>query len=122
MAEFLRIVAWVMGIAALLALIGVALIYQRLKRLDVPPNASFATTLRHIPLSVVVVLDLLDLGFDFLGAPFTWWLLGRFNLQALRNVSVVEALIPGTQLIPTMTASWLAVRWFAPEATPTNHL
>jgi hypothetical protein len=114
MAEFLRVVAIIAGVAAVLGLIGVALIYRRLKRLNIPEQATFRETLQRVPFSVVLVLDLLDLGFDFLAAPLVWVLLGRFNLGALRRVSVVEALIPGTQFIPTLTASWLAVRWFDP--------
>jgi hypothetical protein len=114
MADILRVLAIIAGVAAALGLIGVALIYRRLKRLNIPEQATFRETLQRVPFSVVLVLDLLDLGFDFLAAPLVWVLLGRFNLGALRRVSVIEALIPGTQFIPTLTASWLAVRWFDP--------
>ena len=114
MADILRVLAIIAGVAAVLGLIGIALIYRRIKRLNIPEQATFRETLQRVPFSVVLVLDLLDLGFDFLAAPLVWVLLGRFNLGALRRVSVVEALIPGTQFIPTLTASWLAVRWFDP--------
>lgn len=114
MADILRVLAIIAGVAAVLGLIGVALIYRSLKRLNIPDGATFRETLQRVPFGVVLVLDLLDLGFDFLAAPLVWVLLGRFNLGALRRVSVVEALIPGTQFIPTLTASWLAVRWFDP--------
>ena len=114
MADMVRTLLIIAGMGMLLGLVGLALIYRRLKHLNIPPHATFRETLQRVPLSVVVVLDLLDLGFDVLAAPFMWVLLSRFNLQALRRVSVIEALIPGTQFIPTLSASWLAVRMFDP--------
>jgi hypothetical protein len=92
-----------------------AWVLWRVKRIQVPPGADFLTTLRYTPLSVVILLDLLDLAFDFLAAPFAWVLLGYLNLQALRAVTVIEALIPGTQFLPTMTAAWLLARFAGPE-------
>ncbi len=91
-----------------LTLAGIALF--KLRKLDVPPNASFVETLFYTPLLVVVAVDLLDLAFDFLAAPISWTLLDRLGLKALRGVSTVEALIPGTQLIPLMTLCWIGVR------------
>ncbi len=96
--------------AAVLGLVGLLLIHRSLRRLRVPPDASFTTTLRLVPLSLVVVLDLLDLGLDIFATPIIWLTLSRFNLQALRNVAAVEAIVPFTQPIPTLTVSWLAVR------------
>jgi hypothetical protein len=63
-----------------------------------------------VPLSLVVILDLLDFGLDVFATPITWVVLSRYRLNALRNVAAVEDLIPGTQIIPTMTLCWLAVR------------
>ena len=48
-------------------------------------------------------------GEDF-SAPIAWPLLGRLGLTPLRQVTVIEELIPGTQVIPTMTLAWLAAR------------
>ena len=76
----------------------------------VPPNADFFTTVRAVPLSLVVGLDLLDLALDVFSAPIIWFILNRFGLQALRNVATVEALIPITGPIPTLTLAWLAAR------------
>jgi len=87
-----------------------ALVYRRLSRIQLPPNADFFTTVRAVPLGLVVALDLLDLGLDFLSAPIVWVILSRFKLQALRNVAAVEALIPFTQPIPTLTLAWFAAR------------
>jgi len=104
----------VMGVAMLLslALAGalIVLTYHRLKRLSIPPGADFFTALRHVPLSLVLFLDLLDFGLDFLSAPIAWVILGKLGLQSLRGVTVVEEIIPGTQFLPTMTAAWFAAR------------
>jgi hypothetical protein len=87
-----------------------ALVYRRLRRIDLPPDADFFTTVRAVPLGLVVALDLLDLGLDFLSTPIVWIILSRFRLHALRNVAAVEALIPFTQPVPTLTIAWLAAR------------
>ena len=100
----------VAGVSVALGVLLLALTLRKLRRLRVPPGADLLTTLRAVPFGLVLALDLLDLGLDFLAAPFVWALLSRFNLQALRNVAAVEALIPFTQPIPTLTLAWLAAR------------
>jgi hypothetical protein len=97
-----------------LAMLLVVWILWRVKRIELPPDADFLNTLRHTPLSVVILLDVLDLTFDFLAAPFAWVLLSYLNLHALRAVTVIEAMIPGTQFLPTMTAAWLFARYISP--------
>lgn len=101
-----------MGLSLLLALLLLLYIGLTIKRLDIPPDANFRETLLLTPLVVVLMIDLLDLGLDFLAAPFAWIILDRLGLKALRNVSAIEALIPLTQPIPTLTLSWLGVRLF----------
>jgi len=59
---------------------------------------------------VVVLIDLLDFALDFLAAPLAWVILDRLGLKALRGVSTVEALIPLTQVVPTMTLCWIGAR------------
>lgn len=108
---FLLIFIGLSLVGLVLSLILLAWIVWRVKRIPVPPDADFLTTLRYTPLSVVILLDVLDLTFDFLAAPFAWILLGYLNLQSLRTVTVVEAVIPGTQFLPTMTAAWLFARF-----------
>lgn len=112
--EFLRpLLGTLLIVAAACALAGallLALTYRKLRRLRVPPGADLLTTLRAVPFGLVVALDLLDFGLDFLATPFVWALLGRFNLRALRNVAAVEAFIPFTQPVPTLTLAWLAAR------------
>jgi hypothetical protein len=110
---------------ALLCVVGGALVgavalgiyvWVTVRRINLPPDADVLTALRLTPLSVVVLLDLLDLSLDFLGAPVAWVILGRLGLGPLRGVTVIESLIPGTQLIPTMTIAWVLARWLRPEA------
>jgi len=83
---------------------------KQIKRLEVPPDAGFFATMHYVPLLLVVLLDLLDLGFDIFAAPVAWLILDRMGLQSLRNRAAVEALIPFTQPIPTFTLAWLLAR------------
>lgn len=87
----------------------------RVRKIQLPPNADFFTALRATPLVVVLLLDLLDFALDFLSAPVAWLLLTRLGLGPLRGVTVVEGLLPGTQMIPTMTLAWIAARLFKSE-------
>jgi len=110
--SLLKLAAVVAVVALALAAIVLALAFRALRRLKVrvPTNADFFTTVRAVPLSLVVGLDLLDLGLDVFSAPIIWVILNRFGLQALRNVATVEALIPISGPIPTLTIAWLAAR------------
>lgn len=98
--------------AVALVLSGIVLFwaFRALRRIRVPPNADFFTTVRAVPLSLVVGLDLLDLALDSFSAPIIWFILNRHGLQSLRNVASFEALIPITGPIPTLTLSWIAAR------------
>lgn len=93
-----------------LALLLLLVIIRQARKIDVPEGAGFAETLRYTPFLVVVVIDLLDLALDFLAVPIAWIILDRLGLKALRGVAAVEAAIPFTQAIPTLTLSWMAVR------------
>jgi hypothetical protein len=97
-------------IGVLLGGLVLALVWRKLRRLRVPPNADFFTTIRAVPIGLVIGLDLLDLGLDVFATPIVWFVLSRFKLQALRNVAAVEALVPFTQPVPTLTIAWLAAR------------
>ncbi len=99
-----------MLISLVLAVALIALTYRRLKRIRIPPDADFFTTLRHVPLTLAILLDLLDFGLDFFSVPIAWVLLGKVGLQSLRSVTIVEEIIPGTQFLPTMTAAWIIAR------------
>jgi hypothetical protein len=113
--NFLAVILSLTLIGVILLLLLLIWILWRVKRLKIPPGADFFTTLRFTPLSVVIFLDILDLTFDFLAAPFAWVLLSYLNLHALRAVTVIEAMIPGTQFLPTMTAAWLFARYASPD-------
>lgn len=100
------------GVSLVLALGLIVWVIVRVRRIRLPADADALTALLATPLSVVVLIDLLDLGLDFFSAPISWVLLDRLGLGPLRGVAVVEALIPGTQFIPTMTLAWVLVRLF----------
>jgi hypothetical protein len=108
----LEIVGVVILVALILAAIVLARVWRKLRRIRLPPDADFFTTARAVPLSLMVGLDLLDLGLDVLSTPVTWFLLDRAGLKALRNTAAFEALIPFTGPIPTMTLAWFAARLF----------
>jgi hypothetical protein len=108
----------VMAACVMIALIGLFMLMRRIRRLHIPQEADFFTTMRHIPLSLVIMLDLLDFGLDIFSAPIVWIVLDRMGLPNLRNKAVVEALIPFTNVIPTFTAGWLAARALKLGNTP----
>lgn len=110
LAKILTALLVVAIVGTALAVLALAPVYRRLQELDVPGDAGFVETLHRVPLALVVALDLLDLALDVLAAPLVWKLLGHLHLEGLRKVTTLEAVIPGTQAIPTLTAAWLAVR------------
>jgi hypothetical protein len=114
--RFLYGLACVAGTALLLALVVGAYVFTRIRRINLPPDADTLTALRMTPLSVVILLDLLDLGLDFMSAPFAWIILTKLGLGPLRGVTVAESLIPGTGAIPTMTVAWVLARFFRQDA------
>ena len=108
--ELFKSLLLVFAAAALLGALGLALLDRRLRRLRVPPNADFVTTIRAVPFGLVLALDLLDFGLDIFAAPFSWIILSRYKLQGLRNLAVVESLVPFTEVIPTLSLAWIGVR------------
>ncbi len=104
------VVFMVMAISFVGGVIILVLFAHKMRKLKIPPDATFAETLHYTPLAIVIAVDLLDMGLDILAAPVSWVILDRLGLKALRGVAAVEALIPGTQLIPTLTLCWFGVR------------
>ena len=102
------------GIAFVLAMLLLAWVVWRVRKINLPPDADPMEALRMTPLTVVILLDLLDFSLDFLSAPFSWVLLGYLGLKPLRGVTVAESLIPGTQFLPTMTTAWVIARLIDP--------
>jgi hypothetical protein len=114
--EQLRTLLLIFAGSAVLSLVAAILLtlvtYRRLRRLHLPADADFTTCLRAVPITVVIILDLLDFGLDVFSVPIAWAILGKLELQGLRGVTVLEELIPGTQLLPTMTLAWIGIRLY----------
>lgn len=110
--ELLRWFLVLVGVSLLLSALLLGWVLWQVRRIRLPADADFITALQRTPLSVVLLIDALDLSLDFLAAPIAWTILDRLGLKPLRGVSVIEALIPGTQLLPTMTVAWVLVRLF----------
>ena len=105
----------VMGCGLVFAVGFLLLAVRQVKKVRVPPNAGFVATLQGTPLVLVLGLDLLDLALDFFAAPIAWVILDYLGLKGLRGMTVVESLLPGTQLIPTLTLSWIVARLMSDE-------
>ena len=110
--NLLKVLIAIAVVALVLSALVLAWAVRALRRVRVPPNADFFTTVRAVPLSLVVGLDLLDLALDSFSAPIIWLILNRYGLKALRNVGTIEALIPISGPIPTLTIAWFAARIF----------
>jgi len=108
--DLLKILGLLMLTALVLGVIVLSVAVRKLRRIRLPADADFFTAVRAVPLSLVVGLDLLDFALDVFSAPIMWVLLNRTGLQALRNTAAIEALIPITGPIPTMTIAWFAAR------------
>jgi hypothetical protein len=107
----IAVAIWV-GVCLTLALLLFIFVVRKIRRLDIPAGATLSETLHAVPFALVAFIDLLDLGLDVFAVPFTWVVLDRLNLRALRNVSALEALVPFTGPIPTLTLAWVWVRLF----------
>jgi hypothetical protein len=105
-------------VALLIVAVAVALLLlaaRQLREIDIPEDADFFETMRLIPITVPLALDMLDFVFDILAAPLAWVILEAMGLKALQLVTVTEGLIPGTQPIPTLTAAWIIARATKPS-------
>jgi hypothetical protein len=107
--ELLHVFAWVSALALLAALVLGVLLWRRLKRISIT-GGGYWQTLREVPLALVVMIDLLDLALESFSAPIIWLVLRQLGLQSLRDVATIEAIIPFTGPLPTMTLSWFAAR------------
>ncbi len=112
--EFLVLAVTIFGVVAIAGVIGAVLLLvnasQQIAHLEVPEGADFFETLQHIPITVPIALDLLDLAFDIFAAPISWFVLELLGLQSLQGVTVIEGLLPGTGFLPTMTIAWFIAR------------
>jgi hypothetical protein len=83
---------------------------RQVAEIEVPEGADFFETLQIVPITVPLALDLLDMAFDVFSAPISWIILELLGLRALQTITVFESLIPGTQLIPTLTIAWFIAK------------
>ena len=90
--------------------------HKRIRRLRIEPDTELGETLRKVPLGLMIALDLLDMGLDFLSAPFVWVFLDRMGWNKLRNLATAAAAVPGTQFLPVLTVSWIFARLFGKRA------
>lgn len=102
----------IMGLFLILSGLIFVLLEKRLSKLQLTGKEGFSETLRQTPFLLVVAIDMLDFVLDVFATPIVWIFLGRYNLHGLRKFSAAEAIIPGTQMIPTMTLCWIAVNIF----------
>jgi hypothetical protein len=114
--NFGLVIAGLMGVSLILAVLLFVFAVRRLRSLDIPEDAGFGEALLYTPLTLVLFIDLMDFALDILAAPFTWVILDRLGLKALRNVFAFEAFLPFTQFIPAMTIAWVAARLLGPSA------
>lgn len=105
--SLLSVIGIILAVCAVAALIGLALIARSIRRLNIPRNADFFTTMQYVPFLLVVLLDLLDFGLDVFSMPIIWIVLDRMGLPSLRNKAAIEALLPFTGPIPTFTLAWI---------------
>ncbi len=122
--SILQVMLFVSIVAGIAASVLLVLTYRDIRRLDIPPGAGFFETMRVVPLRVAMFLDLMDLALDTFAAPLAWLVLRWLRLDALKAPAMLEAIIPGTQYIPTMTLMWGATRLLnlglpAPPPIPT---
>lgn len=102
------------GVVALLAVMVAGLLlwwlHGRLKLLRIATDTGLGETLRTVPFTLMLALDLLDMGLNFFSAPFVWILFNRMGWNKLRNLATAAAAIPGTQLVPVLTIAWIVAR------------
>src|SRR5512146_3199876 len=80
------------GVGLALSLLLAAWIFLKVRRINLPAGTEFFDAMRATPLSVVILLDLLDLSLDIFSAPIAWIILSKLGLEPLRPVTVVKDL------------------------------
>jgi hypothetical protein len=119
--NFIAVVAVAVLVVLALAAAAIYVAYRKLRRIRIAADSDFFTTIRAVPLSLVIGLDLLDLGLDVFSTPITWMLLDRLGLKSLRNIATVKAVVPVLDMIPALTLAWFAARYLKlgrPPADP----
>lgn len=100
--QILTVLVLLMVISLVIAVAGLMAMVRSIRNIRVPRDADFFTTMRFVPLTLVILLDLLDFALDLFSAPITWIVLDRMGLPNLRNKATIEAIIPATGPIPRL--------------------
>ncbi len=114
--QWLLVILSLLGAGLVLSIALLGVVVWRVRKIRLPEDADWITTMRMTPIVVVLLLDLLDFSLDIFSIGITWPLLGYLGLKPLRNITVLEGVVPGTQLIPTLTLTWLLARFFPNES------
>ena len=109
---FWQVIGVTILVALTLAAIVLTVAFRRLRRLRIPAGRRL---LHYGPRRAPVTgggARPARPGARLLSSPIIWVILNRFGLQSLRKVATVEALLPFTGPIPTLTLAWFAARFF----------
>lgn len=120
--SMLAIIGTIMATGLALAAVLLGWVLWKVRKINLPAGIDFFDALRATPLSVVVLLDLLDLGLDIFSAPVAWIILSKLGLEPLRAVTVIKDLIPipGLEALPMMTIAWVLARVWRNARVPTQ--
>jgi hypothetical protein len=121
--DIIKIMGILFCVGLILTMGLVTWVFWKVRKINLPAGTEFFDALRSTPLSVVILLDLLDLTLDIFSAPFAWLILGKLGLEPLRTVTVVKDLIPlpGLEALPTMTIAWGIARVWKTARLPSFH-
>ena len=118
------VVLGVMSVSLILALILLVIIIVQVRRIHVPPNATFAETMHYTPFLVVVFLDVLDLALDFLSAPIAWVVINKFLEKFTYKMQIGPSIflmgLTASLLIAMLTVAYKSIR--SATASPVNSL
>ncbi len=107
-----EVLAIFFSVGIILSMLLIAWVFWKVRKINLPAGTEFFDALRATPVSVVILLDLLDLSLDIFSAPIAWIVLSKLGLEPLRTVTVIKDLIPlpGLEVLPTMTIAWGVAR------------
>ncbi|MBN1428919.1 MAG: hypothetical protein JXB07_11085 [Anaerolineae bacterium] len=108
--DVILVVGGCMAISFVCAVALLIVAARQVAQIEVPEDADFFETLQAVPITVPLALDLLDMAFDVFSAPISWVILELLGLRSLQMITVFEGLIPGTQIIPTLTIAWIVAK------------
>lgn len=94
------------GLVLVLVALWFWLVVRMVRRITVRLSDTDLLALRSVSVLIPLSIDAVDFGLDFVGAPLAWFIANQTALKPLRGASFFEGLVPGTQLIPSMTLGW----------------